>query len=316
VSFDSEFCIQGPCSIKTIKSFLAEKNHWPPNEAWIYHIQRGHQNLPHYEQTLRIAGATFGEIDSLQKYVKHGQATHLEQMRAEFESARQDYPNNGGTMMWMFNDCWPTSNWSIIDYYGSPKPSYYAAKRACAPILPIILERKGKTLLSVSNHTSKDISCNVIYGICTLSGEITLRLCRDFTVAAYGCHRFDSLSSEELKAEPNEYIFIDAIVDARTLPRVTYFQNMWKNVPFEKASISLKVYQSVKAKDKYLTKLELSSMVYARLAHVLYVGEGSVWFDDNYFDIPATDLRYINVSSECPLDETSLICGDWFTDWE
>ena len=65
-------------------------------------------------------------------------------MRAEFESARRDRPNNGGTMMWMFNDCWPTSNWSIIDYYRRPKPSYYAAKRACAPLLPIIMPRRGR----------------------------------------------------------------------------------------------------------------------------------------------------------------------------
>ena len=52
-----------------------------------------------------IAGDTFGEINSLEKYVKHSQAVHLEMIRAEFDSARADFPNNGGTMMWMFNDC-------------------------------------------------------------------------------------------------------------------------------------------------------------------------------------------------------------------
>jgi len=35
-SFNSEFCIQGPCNVKTIKSFLAQENQWPPNDAWIY----------------------------------------------------------------------------------------------------------------------------------------------------------------------------------------------------------------------------------------------------------------------------------------
>jgi len=82
-SFDSEFCIQGPSNMKTMKSFLAPQNHWPPNEAWIYHIQRGHRDIPHYKQTMFIAGATFGNINSLQEYVKHGQATHVEQTRAE-----------------------------------------------------------------------------------------------------------------------------------------------------------------------------------------------------------------------------------------
>ena len=36
-SFNSEFCIQGPCSQKAIETFMASENHWPPNEAWIYH---------------------------------------------------------------------------------------------------------------------------------------------------------------------------------------------------------------------------------------------------------------------------------------
>jgi len=54
---------------------MAPKNHWPPNESWEYHIQTGHKNIPHHEQTISIAGAIFGKIDTLQKYVKYGQAT-------------------------------------------------------------------------------------------------------------------------------------------------------------------------------------------------------------------------------------------------
>ncbi|MDO9528394.1 MAG: glycoside hydrolase family 2 protein [Syntrophales bacterium] len=170
-SFNSEFCIQGPCSEKTFKKFLSPDNLWPPNQAWIDHIQRGHRNLPHYEQTLLIAGAIFGEIDSLQKYVKFGQATHAEMMRAEFESARRDRPNNGGTMVWMYNDSWPTSNWSIIDYYRHPKPAFYAAKRACATLLPIIFERSGKIEFFFSNDSFEGAEVNLTYGQETLQGS-------------------------------------------------------------------------------------------------------------------------------------------------
>jgi len=58
---------------------------------------------------------------------------HAEMMRAEFESARRDRPNNGGTMVWMFNDCWPTSNWSIIDYYRSEKTFFFTQLNAPVP---------------------------------------------------------------------------------------------------------------------------------------------------------------------------------------
>ena len=163
-SFDSEFCDQGPCSTKYLKSFMAEENHWPPNDAWIYHIQRGHQNLPHYEQTLKIVGKEWGEIDSLEKYTKYGRANHLEMMRTEFESARFDYPNNGGTMMWMQNDCWPTANWSIIEYGKNPKPCYYSAKRACEKFLPIIFERKGVIYFAFSNHSFEEGEVQATFG--------------------------------------------------------------------------------------------------------------------------------------------------------
>ena len=148
---NSEFCIQGPCDARTLRRFLTPGHQWPPDALWTYHIQRGHSDYPHHDQTIMFGEALFGPVESLESYVKHGQAVHAEMMRAEFESARRDRPNNGGTMMWMFNDCWPTSNWSIIDYDRRPKPAYYAARRACATWLPIVFERAGRIEFFLSN---------------------------------------------------------------------------------------------------------------------------------------------------------------------
>jgi beta-mannosidase len=35
----------------------------------------------------------------------------------------------------MYNDCWPAIGWSLVDYFLRPKPAYYYAKRACAPVI-------------------------------------------------------------------------------------------------------------------------------------------------------------------------------------
>ncbi|KAK8044033.1 hypothetical protein PG993_004057 [Apiospora rasikravindrae] len=40
----------------------------------------------------------------------------------------------GGVLVWQLNDCWPTISWAVADYYGVPKPAYYAIKRAMQPI--------------------------------------------------------------------------------------------------------------------------------------------------------------------------------------
>ncbi|KAK7931011.1 carbohydrate-binding module family 35 protein [Apiospora marii] len=41
----------------------------------------------------------------------------------------------GGVLVWQLNDCWPTVSWAVVDYYGVPKPAYYAIKRAMRPVV-------------------------------------------------------------------------------------------------------------------------------------------------------------------------------------
>jgi len=256
-SFDSEFCIQGPCSVKTLKSFMKPENHWPPNDAWIYHIQRGHANLPHYEQTMRIAGAIFGEIDTLEKYVKYGQATHAEMMRSEFESARRDYPNNGGTMVWMYNDCWPTANWSIIDYYRNPKPAYYAAKRACAPWLPIIFERRGNVEFLFSNHTLEDVEVEFIYGQESLQGrKIWSHSCKH-EIKAGRVLIFDRYQRSNLNIARGDFLFIDATVNGQKLPRVIYFTDGWKDIEWPEPIVEIELIDQEFSDGKWKTRIKV-----------------------------------------------------------
>ena len=327
-SFNSEFCIQGPANAKTIKKFMAPENHWPPNEAWMYHIQRGHRNIPHYEQTLFIAGAVFGEINTLQKYVKYGQATHVEQTRAEYESARRDRPNNGGTMSWMYNDCWPTSNWSIIDYYRQEKPAYYAAKRACATVLPIIFERNRKIEFFVGNDTLASQEAIVVYGQEKLNGEKTWSKTKTFTVPKNSTLRFDSFLKDSLRIPYGDFIFIDAEINNKKLPRVIYFPDGWKDIPWpERPGIKLEITRQVKEGDHWLSEVNVRTDKFARLCHVLLKlkYESQVLpvnrelrcdFSDNYFDLSAGSEHVIIISSAKKLATDDLYVGHWLTEWE
>ncbi|KAH6670314.1 beta-mannosidase [Plectosphaerella plurivora] len=40
----------------------------------------------------------------------------------------------GGVLVWQLNDCWPTMSWAVVDYYGVPKPGFYAIARALRPL--------------------------------------------------------------------------------------------------------------------------------------------------------------------------------------
>ena len=319
-SFDSEFCIQGPANVNTIKSFFQKENYWPPNEAWIYHIQRGHANLPHYQQTMFIAGDIFGEINSLEEYVKYGQATHLEQTRAEYESARYDRPNNGGTMSWMFNDCWPTSNWSIIDYYYQPKPAYYAAKRSCKPILPIIFERNKIIRFAIANETLEKQEIKVVYGQQNLSGNILWEKEKEFSLNENITEEFDRISKEELKPSADSYLFIKSVINGKPQDVVTYFVNGWKNIPWQMPEIKIELIKQNQKDDQWITEVKVSSDKYTRICHLSWINAQKkldddilpkVWFNDNDFDIPAKDSKIVTITSDHKLKLNELAVSHW-----
>jgi beta-mannosidase len=316
-SFDSEFGLQGPSSIKTIRSFLKPENYWPPNDAWIYHIQRGHYLIPHHEQTMWIAGDIFGEIDSLEKYVKYGQAAHLEMMRSEFESARRDYPNNGGTMFWMLNDCWPTANWSVVDYYKRPKPAYYAAKRACQTLLPIVFERSGRVEFVFSNHSKGNVELKITCGQETLKGEKVWSETADCNIAPLNSRVIAAIDRKNLNIPLGDFLFIEAEANGKQLEKVTYFPDGWKGIKWPEPSIKTVFNDTKKIGGKYVTELCVSSDVYVRLLH-FYIKDNSETpdFSDNYFDLPAQSCKTCIIESYYPIGPENLGISHWLGTWE
>ncbi|HUT77693.1 MAG TPA: glycoside hydrolase family 2 protein, partial [Polyangia bacterium] len=314
-SFDSEFCIHGPPARRTMEAMLPPDRRWPPDDVWVYRFQRGHGNLPHYRQTLMVAGATFGEIDGLAKFVKHGQATHAEHMRAEFESARRDRPNNGGTMMWMYNDCWPTSNWSIIDYYRRPKPSYYAARRACAPLLPIVFERGGQVELFFSNDARRTCEAQLAFGRQRLDGETLWQ--EQARVTCGGCEtvRFHRMPRDEVAGESGTYLFIDAVADGNPLPRVTYFPDLWKDVPWPRPNVQVEILETRQVEGTCHTAVAVTTDAYARFCHLVVDERLAPWFDDNFFDLCPGGRHVVNVRTSAPPAAEDIRVGHWWTDW-
>lgn len=315
-SFNSEFCIHGPAAASSIRKFMAPENHWPPNAAWDFHIQRGHMNMTYHDQIFRIATPLFGPMKDLPAFVKYGQALHAEEMRCEFESARRNRPDCGGTMFWMFNDCWPTSNWSVIDYYRTPKPAYYAAKRSCAPHLPIILERKGIIEFYMSNESPTAARAEWIWGAETLDGKRFRSKRRRFTVPANGLIRVDAVQKAGAPLPLNTFWFIRAEVNGRPLFPVTYFPYGWKEVPWPLPLITVTKTPWLKSKGRYFMDLTVESDSFVRLAH-FRIPDSRVdfWFSDNYFDLPAGHVHKIRLEAQNPIRPDDIETGHWLTEW-
>ncbi len=295
VAFNSEFCIHGPPCESTMRRLLSDDHAWPPSDVWTYHIQTGHHGMPYHDQVLKVAEPHFGPIPDLSTYVKHGQALHMEMMRSEFESARCDRPNNGGTMMWMFNDCWPTANWSIIDYYRVPKPSYYAARRACADVLPTIFERGGRIGFFLSNDTNQTETREVEFGWMTLDGTVLQQHSLQSTVPPVSTATLLQVQRDELPPGLDVLLFIR--ITGR--PTISYFPNGWLDVPWPEASFEIDLHGS---------ELRVTATSFLRMFHVICNDPG-IWVDDNFVDIIPGESRLFRLSREVP--ESELAFGSW-----
>lgn len=68
------------------------------------------------------------------------------------EGWRRDWPRSSGSLVWQFDDNWPTPSWSMIDYYERPKALYYRLKEAYEPLhLSGIVNEEGQGELWIAN---------------------------------------------------------------------------------------------------------------------------------------------------------------------
>jgi beta-mannosidase len=82
---------------------------------------------------------TFTESTSfkLEDYVYISQIMQAECIAAAYRLWRREWRGRGkeytaGALVWQLNDCWPVTSWAICDYFGIPKPAFFAIKRELA----------------------------------------------------------------------------------------------------------------------------------------------------------------------------------------
>jgi beta-mannosidase len=123
--FMSEYGMQAMPNWETITRFSIPAD-WDTSSPVMKVHQKhptGYKNLAVYLKQNGYQPKTFKEFAG---------ATQLVQQKALYTaiSAHMDAaPYCMGTLFWQFNDCWPVTSWSVIDYYGNKKKGYYAVKQ-------------------------------------------------------------------------------------------------------------------------------------------------------------------------------------------
>jgi beta-mannosidase len=134
--FVSEFGMEAYPHLETIKkSVTKEEDRYPGSMAMDFR----NKAIGHERRLISYVAENFRIRYDLPAFTHLTQIMQSDALLWAYKSWRRDWgtPGSrkcGGVLVWQLNDCWPTMSWAVVDYYGIPKPGYYAIKRAMKPI--------------------------------------------------------------------------------------------------------------------------------------------------------------------------------------
>lgn len=113
----------------------------------------------------------FGPTADFKTFVYYSQLIQATGVEAAIVAHRLDYPRCGGTLFWQFNDCWPASTWSSIDYFNNWKALQYRVKSSFEPVAVLQAPLDSSAFFLVSDVT-KAFTSNLSCSVYDLSGEL------------------------------------------------------------------------------------------------------------------------------------------------
>lgn len=176
--FVSEFYAEGPPEVASLRQFIPEDKLFPTdNETWEFHNKDNPHSgrtdgLTNHQILLDLTRRMMGDYSNVDEFAAYAGIIQGEFVRAEFEHFRREKWAISGGLFWMLDDCWPAISWSLIDYYGRPKPAYYYAKRACEPVICSFKQLEDRVQLYVTS----DSRLQAVDGVCRV-GILTFETC-------------------------------------------------------------------------------------------------------------------------------------------
>ena len=206
--FVSEWGFPGPCHMDSIREYLPPDEMKPGTPAW-----ETHTNQMAWDTLTLAIGKFYTDPAglSLPDWVKYGQMCQADYYGHTMEALRfrKDDPayDCEGALIWSYSDCWGETGWSLIDYYLRRKASYYAVRRACAPVKLIVRRRGDKLVTRLVNDTLKPVTATVEYGWWRVDGKARDVKSKRVTVAADGMKEIGSSPQAEGKRDPKEWFY-------------------------------------------------------------------------------------------------------------
>lgn len=134
--FVSEFGMAAFPHVSTLARVVSDPAELRPGSTT---LDARNKAIGHARRLLAYVGENFALRADMAGFTHLTQLAQADALTWAYRAWRRDWRTQGdrkcgGVLVWQLNDCWPTSSWAVVDYFGVPKPAFYAVKRALAPL--------------------------------------------------------------------------------------------------------------------------------------------------------------------------------------
>ena len=269
--FVSEYGFQGMPSFETLQKVVGSAEINFSSEAF-----KNHQKHPTGYETIREYMARDYLIpEKMEDFVFVSQLLQARGMKIAIEAHRRNKPYCMGTLFWQFNDCWPVTSWSALDYYGDKKASYYQTQKSYESFLVHVYQNKTAIEIYTINDYPSDRSGKMEMKIFDFQGN---KLWQD-TVLVTANSNSSTIQKKIEESFINQFNTKEIVMqivfttEEKVYETLHYFAKP-KDLTVKKPTIQINQV------DK--NTIELISDV---VALNVYLQEEGITFDTNYFDL-------------------------------
>lgn len=282
--FMSEYGFQGMPNLETLKKVLHNEDLNFNSEAFKNHQKHptGYETINEYMERNYVVPKDFED------YAYVSQLLQARGMKIAIEAHRRAKSYCMGTLYWQFNDCWPVTSWSSLDYYGNWKAFHYQAKRSFENVLlSVEVTDSGIYKFFVINDGMQNYVGELKAEIRNFNGQLLWQrssYCKSDASSNVSAILLPFPSLKEIDTK-NSYLKMEFISGDHHWESNFFFEKP-KKLKLSKTNIQIRTIDEL--------TIEISSDVLAK--DVFLSSENDTFFDDNYFDLLPNEKRIVKLS--------------------
>ncbi len=302
--FMSEHAAAGAPPKSTLLKFMTEED-LKGSEMFEYHTKDnpyapGSQTL--FQVVERCATKLYGDPgDDVDRRVRQMGYVQYDFVRLAMESSRRRKFYTSGIQFWMYNDCWPASGWSLVDYWGGRKAGWYAMASGSKPVIAAS-QVEGKTIKWwVCSDLYKTVNVDVELKVQPVDGSATWIKRIHVKVPANSSITAISLPLEEIKSKLGDHAVLVCDLNYEGgSDRSWWTAGLPKDISFQKTKLTV-----TQQRDDDHGEVTIHANKWARVVTL----EADVDFEDNYFEMLPGETRTIKWKSHTgPFEGKIAVC--------